>query len=190
MIEILKDLDTILLLFFNNLNNPFFDFIFYWISDKWIWIPFYMFLAWKIYKFDRKNVIVIILFITAAITISDQVASSVIKELVMRLRPCHNPEIASEIHLVNNYCGGKYGFVSSHAANVFALSAFITRLFKGTDFNLHRIIWIWAFIVSYSRIYLGVHYPGDVIGGAIVGLAAGLLVVNIYFNFIKSIKKK
>ena len=130
MLESLKNLDAELLLFFNRLNNPFLDFIFYWFSDKWFWIPFYAFLAWKVFRFDKSNFLLIVFFIAVAITISDQISSALIKANVMRLRPCHDPALAAQLHLVKDYCGGQYGFVSSHAANVFALAAFITRLFK------------------------------------------------------------
>src|SRR5688572_642460 len=110
MLETLKNVDTQLLLFFNHLNNQFLDFIFYWVSDKWIWIPFYIFLAVLIIKDHRRDFFIVIIFVAAAITISDQLASTVIKQNVMRLRPCHEPSLIDKIHLVNGYCGGKYGF--------------------------------------------------------------------------------
>lgn len=180
MVEHLKKLDSHLFLFLNGHHNNFFDFIFYWISDKWIWIPFYIFLAWKVYQSFPANFLIILLFIGIAVAISDQLSSAVIKESVMRLRPCHDPAIAPRVHMVMNYCGGEYGFVSSHAANVFTLAAFIGRLFSAKNTMLIRVVWIWAAIVSYSRIYLGAHFPGDVIGGALIGILSGSLLEVIF----------
>jgi len=180
MLEKLKEIDAALLLFINGHNSVIADFIFFWISNKWVWIPFYIWLAWIVIRFDKSHVLLILLFIAAAITISDQLASSVIKQQVMRLRPTHDPLLSDKIHIINNYKGGMYGFVSSHAANVFALAAFISRLKIPVNFPLMKILWTWAVVVSFSRIYLGVHFPGDIIGGAVVGILSGLLAAGIY----------
>ncbi len=189
MLEGLKNLDAQLVLFFNHLNNPILDFLFYWISDKFIWIPFYVLLAWFVYRKEGFYLFLVLIFIAAAITLSDQLASTIIKPAVMRLRPCHDPAIASQIHLVKNYCGGEYGFISSHAANVFALAAFLSGLFKNQFKSLQNFLWIWASVVSFSRIYLGAHFPGDVIGGAITGIIVGIYLAKLY-RFFKSRNSK
>jgi undecaprenyl-diphosphatase len=191
-VEILNALDTALLLFLNKMHNPFLDFLMYWASSRWVWIPFYIYIFLELFKKYPKHVWEIIVFVTIMIALSDQLTSTIIKNAVHRLRPCHEPMIRDEIHLVNGYCGGSFGFVSSHAANSFAFLSFFIFLFRTKHKKLRWIIIGWAVLISYSRIYLGVHYPGDVFCGALLGSLLGISTgysYNFYReNFHKSEK--
>lgn len=111
---------------------------------------------------------------------ADQTSVKLFKDVFERLRPCHQPTIAHLVHVVNDHCGGQYGFVSSHAANTFAFAAFLGGVFAQKVKWFSCVLWVWAAIVAYSRIYLGVHYPGDIIGGALLGILIGRLVYRIF----------
>ena len=183
MIDFLRSIDYQLLFFFNGLHNSVLDFIMHWASNRWVWIPFYLYLFVHLRKYYSKSFLALLVIIAVTITVSDQLSSSVIKSTVMRLRPCHNPEILSQLHLVYGHCGGQYGFVSSHAANSFGLLAFLIALFKKNFPRLQVILWGWAVLVSVSRIYLAVHYPADVICGALLGGIIGIIAWYAWYLF-------
>lgn len=182
MFERLIQLDIKLFLWLNSLHSDFFDSIMNFVSGHMEWLPLYLILLGLIiYKYKWKSIWVI-LSIVIAIALADLVSTRIFKEQIQRLRPSHNPDLAGKVHLVKNYTGGLYGFVSSHAANSFCLAVFIIRLFHN---RLIRIVMLtYAIIVSYSRIYLGVHYPGDIIGGALLGtlIATGIFYLYQYLT--------
>ena len=173
MIEILKYWDTQAFLFLNEKHNAFWDFVMFWTSDKLIWIPLYVFFIFLIYKYYRKNTLWVLLATVLLISLSDLISVHLFKNVFLRLRPCHEPQLEGLIHLVNSKCGGQYGFISSHATNHFAIATFLSVLLGNKIKYFSFLILLWALVISYSRIYLGVHYPGDVLGGIVIGSVIG-----------------
>lgn len=182
MLEILKNIDIQLFSFLNSLNSPFWDTVMLWITYKYTWIPFYAFLLYLIIKKFKWHSIFILLAVVLLIFMSDKI-SVFFKNYFERPRPCHEPLLEGLVHTVKNKCGGAYGFVSSHAANSFALASFITLIMgKRIKYFGYAMIF-WALLVSYSRIYLGVHYPADILGGAALGILIGFFVYFLLKRF-------
>jgi undecaprenyl-diphosphatase len=167
----LLELDTSVFKALNSFNSPFLDEVFWLFSAKLFWAPLYLFLAYILYQRFRNHFFYLLIGMVFTIFISDQL-SVLIKNYVMRLRPSHNPELVALIHVVHNYKGALYGFVSSHAANSFATLSFIWAFTRRQQW-LRYILIVYAILTSYSRIYLGVHYPLDVIGGVALGWIVG-----------------
>lgn len=175
MIETLQNLDSEVFLFFNQAHCPFFDSFMSLYSGKFIWIPMYAaLLIVMLRRYPLIKVLFLLVGIALSITLADQICSSLIRPLCERLRPSNldNP-LAELTHIVDGYRGGAYGFPSCHAANSFALAVFAALMLRRRGFTL--FIMLWAAVNCYSRIYLGVHYPGDLIVGALIGSAVGCL---------------
>ena len=174
MLEYLKELDHELFIFLHGLQHPFWDKIMITVSDKYFWIPFYAaLLAFLIYLFRKKSY-VLLPAIALTIGAADSISSAILKPWVARLRPCHDASLAQVLHLVDG-CGGSYGFVSSHAANSFGLAVLLTLVLERRYNWLKAALFIWAAVVSYSRIYLGAHFPGDILAGALLGSLSALV---------------
>ena len=188
MIDFLKNIDTELFLFFNGLHSDFFDFLMWWMSDKYVWIPFYAFLLFLLIKKYKQKSIIPIITITLFVIASDQTTVHLFKNTFQRYRPSQNLDLTGMVHIVNDYKGGLYGFVSSHASNVFGLATLLSLLLKNKTITI--ILILWAIIVSYSRVYLGVHYPADIACGAIVGFIIAFILYKLSFSLNKRIYKK
>lgn len=179
ILENIKKIDTELFLYLNSKHNSFFDTIMYWASHKFVWIPLYAFFLYLAFRYFGKKIWIVALVAAVAIILSDQISTQAFKNVFLRYRPCHNLIIQSQVH-VNGNCGGMYGFVSSHAANTFALAMLLFLLFKDKMRYFGFFIFSWAVFVSYSRIYNGVHYPADICVGAILGMGIGAMMFKCY----------
>lgn len=178
----LISLDQQLLLFLNGLGSSTFDPFWLLVTGKWFWIPFYVILLYLVYKsFPLRKFLFIIVFIAIGITISDQLAS-IFKHGIERYRPCHTDSLVERMRLV--ICGGNYGFYSAHASTSFFVVSYVSILIGKKYKYLPYILLVWASIVSYSRIYLGVHFPFDVAFGATVGFLLGGVMVNLTKNVV------
>jgi undecaprenyl-diphosphatase len=175
MIENLVNLDKKIFLAINHFASSGVDPFMRFLSGPVPWIFFILgfllvlwYTPWR--KFNNKYLLIIGVLIVAYI-ISEQSSVHLFKNVFMRLRPCHEPSLADQVRLVANGCGGQYGFVSTHAANAFNLAILSALIIKQKWFTISVLAW--AILVSYSRIYVGVHYPGDILGGALLGLLIG-----------------
>ena len=194
MIEEILKLDSKLFLYLNNLGTPKFDT--FWISLSMIEanILMYLFLIFLLFytqKTRPKFLYIFYLFsvIALMITITDQ-GANIFKDSFQRLRPCYDESIKDSLRLVKENCGGKYGFFSAHASNSFSLAIFFGLLFKNRIRYIIIITIIYALLISYSRIYLGVHFPIDIIVGSSFGICVGIIMYSfVYLKFLKFFNK-
>ena len=171
-----ESIDQQLFLWLNGLHAGWLDAVMVSITQMWPWIPIYILLLHLVFKQYGKRGWWILLGVVVLLLCSDQLSAHVCKPLFHRLRPCFNPELEGLVHLPKGLPGGLYGFVSSHAANTFAVATFLTAALRKNYRSIGWWLYAWALISSYSRIYIGVHYPGDIIAGAVLGILVGLII--------------
>ncbi len=187
MIQFLLELDRDAFLLINGLHTPWLDSIMVYASRTVSWIPLYLLLLYRIGKTYRTEGWIILIGIAMTILISDQVTSGLMKPIFLRPRPSWDTQLSGLVYIIDGYRGGQYGFPSSHAANTFGTTLFLWFVFRKRWIML---LFIWPLIVGYSRIYLGVHYPGDVIGGWITGALCAWLIYKLYLAMALYLKKR
>jgi undecaprenyl-diphosphatase len=172
LIEFLNDIDRSFFLFLNGFHNLFFDNLAWGTTKALLWIPLYLYFLFFVIRKYKWNTLVILVFTALMILVSDQL-SDLVKESVQRLRPSHQPGLV--VHLVEAYKGGFYGFYSAHASNTASVVLFLIILLGRKYPHVYVPAILWLLVMSYSRIYLGVHYPGDIFAGWIAGCSLGFL---------------
>ena len=178
MLDYIKQIDTSLTLLLNGSDCTFVDGIAITATSTIVWIPIAAVLLYLIIKKNKPfDSFLIVLGIGIAIFLADQMASGICKPYFCRFRPTHDPEIKHLIDIVNDYRGGKYGFFSSHAANTFAVATFLTYIFR--NYKTTILLYSWALLNCWTRIYLGVHYLGDILTGIVWGLLVGVCTFHV-----------
>lgn len=176
--EQLLEIDKDLLLFLNSLHADWLDPAMYWMSQTLFWLPLYLMLAYLLIKNYKQKSWIYFIGIAIVILLTDRITSGFMKPFFERLRPSQEPSLEGFLHLVNNYKGGMFGFASSHAANTFGTAMFF-NLVLSANYSWIKWLFVWAFAMTYTRIYLGVHYPGDIVVGALIGLACGWIGYSV-----------
>ncbi len=184
----LLELDRKILLWLNGFHSSSIDAMMMLMTKTIFWLPLYLILAYLIFKRYKIEGWFVLAAAGISILLADQITSGLMKPFFARLRPSQEPGLEGLLHLVNGYKGGRYGFASSHAANTFAIAFLIWCIFKDAS-RWAGLIFLWAIVMSYTRIYLGVHYPGDIIAGALVGVFCGWLGFK-FFQWLKEIRDK
>ncbi len=172
MLETIDKFDQTLFLILNNFHVDWLDATMWFISGKKEWIPFYLLIVVVLFRKYGWYGFAVLAAVGVAVLFTDQFSSGFCKPFFERLRPSHNPDLIDQVYILNNYRGGKYGFISSHAANSFGIATILYCVLR-YQLTYSWVLFLWAGVVSYSRIYLGVHYPGDILAGTAAGIFLG-----------------
>lgn len=182
MLDKILSLDTQLFIYLNSLGSETYDGLWLLITKQINWIPFFLLLLYFIYKkLGIKQTLYLFLFVALLIFFTDQI-TNLVKNGFQRLRPCNNPEINSFIRIVQSRTS--FSFFSGHASNTMAVATFLYLIFK-KDFKYFWFLFLWPLVFAYSRIYLGLHYPLDIVSGYFFGAMLGFLMFNLYQIFQK-----
>ena len=171
MLQFFIHIDQRLFFFLNGMHNPFFDTVMCRLTGSLVWIPVYLLFLYLVIREYRWQTLIVIAFAACLILVSDQLCN-IVKETIHRFRPSNDPALTA-VHIVNGYRGGTYGFYSAHASNTFAVAVYLILLIGQRFKFMIFLLLAWACVMSYTRIYLGVHFPGDVICGGIAGAIIG-----------------
>lgn len=173
----LLQFDKDLLIWFNASHSQFWDAMMMFLTRIEFWIPFFILVAYQIFKNKSREALWWLIGLFVLVLIGDLISTHLFKNILQRFRPSHEPSLYGIVNLVKGYTGDKFGFVSSHATAVFAFAIYTSTLFKNSIYTVFIILW--SLLIVYTRLYLGLHYPGDIIGGIILGCVLGYFMFRI-----------
>lgn len=185
MFETLEHIDRTILLAINGANHPVLDSIFWQASAGWIFIPLWLFILWYFYKQKGIKFVGTAVLCVAFIILFCDRSTELVKHSVERYRPTHNLEIMDQIHIVNHYRGGQYGFFSGHSSNNTGVALFLFLLLSQLKIRYRYFIFLVPLTIEYSRMYLGVHYPSDIFFGTLDGILWGLVFYKVFKYLIR-----
>lgn len=185
MIEWLEHIDRTIFFFINTKHTAWLDIVMMYITKIYIFAPLFVYWLLMTYdKFPGKRFLLVLAYIVLLITLTDQ-SATITKNNYQRYRPTHNVEIGHKVHVVDEYRGGQYGFFSGHASNTFGIATFLFLIFKRRSGLFRITFFLWAGLIAYSRIYLGVHYPSDIFVGMCTGILWGFVVYKLFIYSLK-----